>query len=128
MFFCYADHAVNSRICGYLNQESYDLENQLNNQTLRCTAAVALSLTAALFGCATIAANKDDAAITAGLQRRFDQSSYLGAPDSIGVQTRNHVVYLTGHVSAGEMRATAVTEAEETPGVARVVSTIYVAK
>jgi osmotically-inducible protein OsmY len=40
----------------------------------------------------------------------------------------NHVVYLTGHVSAGEMRATAESIARQVKGVARVEDSIYVTK
>jgi len=44
----------------------------------------------------------------------------------ITVQTRAGVVYLDGEVSAGLERETTESLAEETPGVARVVDSIFV--
>jgi osmotically-inducible protein OsmY len=50
----------------------------------------------------------------------------LGPPNSIAVQTRAGVVYLYGEVSAGLERETADSLAEKTPGVTRVVDSIFV--
>jgi osmotically-inducible protein OsmY len=44
------------------------------------------------------------------------------------VDTVNHVVYLSGSVSEGNMRATAESTARQIKGVARVEDTIYVTK
>jgi osmotically-inducible protein OsmY len=91
-------------------------------------AAVVLGL---LGGCATESkcgpeGCPDDAKITANVQTSFSQHPDLGS--RIGVQTLDRVVYLTGYVSAGEMRAAAESIASATPGVKRVVDTISVAK
>jgi osmotically-inducible protein OsmY len=67
-----------------------------------------------------------DAQITAHVESLFGQHPELGT--EIGVQTQDHVVYLSGFVSAGEMRATADDVARTAPGVTRVVDTIAVTK
>jgi osmotically-inducible protein OsmY len=67
-----------------------------------------------------------DAAITANVQALIKQHSDLGPPDSIYVQTLNHVVYLSGQVSDGIMKQTAEALAKTSPGVTRVVNTISV--
>jgi osmotically-inducible protein OsmY len=67
-----------------------------------------------------------DAQITAHVESRFGQHPELGT--EIGVQTQDRVVYLSGFVSAGEMRVTADDVARTTPGVTRVVDTIAVTK
>jgi osmotically-inducible protein OsmY len=46
----------------------------------------------------------------------------------VSVQTLDRVVYLSGYVSAGEMRATAEDLARTAPGVSRVVDTIAVTR
>jgi osmotically-inducible protein OsmY len=69
-----------------------------------------------------------DNKITANVHAAFDRHPELGEPNSINVQTVNHVVYLTGSVSAGEMRLTAESVARQVKGVARVEDTIYVTK
>ena len=69
-----------------------------------------------------------DRQITADVHAAFDQHSELGEPNLINVQTVNHVVYLTGHVSEGAMRSTAESVARQVEGVARVEDTIYVTK
>jgi osmotically-inducible protein OsmY len=69
-----------------------------------------------------------DNKITADVHAAFDQHQELGQPNLINVQTVNHVVYLSGHVSAGEMRATAESVARQVKGVTRVEDTIYVTK
>lgn len=94
-------------------------------------AGAALILISALTGCATqekcgSGGCPSDAKITADVQAAFTQHPELGEPNSINVQTRNGVVYLTGPVSQGEMRATAESVARQVQGVARVEDTIYV--
>ena len=64
----------------------------------------------------------DDAKITTAVQTLIDRHPDLGAPGSITVQTRAGVVYLYGEVSTGLERENAESLAEETPGVAWVVS------
>src|SRR6266404_1318845 len=67
-----------------------------------------------------------DAKITTNVQALLDRHPDLGAPHSITVQTRAGVVYLYGEVSTGLERETAESLTEETPGVARVVDSIFV--
>ena len=70
----------------------------------------------------------DDAQIEASIKDSFQRLPYLGAPNSIQVQTSKHVVYLSGEVSAGLMSRTAAEIAHGTPSVERVVNTISVTK
>jgi osmotically-inducible protein OsmY len=84
-------------------------------------------------GCATyekcgIDGCPSDHKITANIQAAFDRHPELGEPNSISVQTLNHVVYLSGGVSEGTMRETAESVALKVKGVARVEDTIYVTK
>ena len=86
-----------------------------------------------LSGCATFGkcgaeGCASDDKITANVHAAFAQHPELGEPNLINVQTVNHVVYLSGHVSAGEMRATAESVAHQVKDVARVEDTIYVTK
>jgi osmotically-inducible protein OsmY len=67
-----------------------------------------------------------DAKITTNVRALLDRHPELGPPHSITVQTRARVVYLYGEVSAGLEREEAESLAEETPGVARVVNSIFV--
>jgi osmotically-inducible protein OsmY len=67
-----------------------------------------------------------DAKITTNVQALLDRHPELGPPHSITVQTRARVVYLYGEVSAGLERETAESLAEQTPGVAKVVDSIFV--
>jgi len=69
-----------------------------------------------------------DREITANVHAAFVQHPELGEPNSINVETVNHVVYLSGSVSEGAMRATAESVARQIQGVARVENTIYVTK
>jgi osmotically-inducible protein OsmY len=93
--------------------------------------AAALALPGAMSGCATgeSAADKmTDQKITATLQDQINQHSDVGPPDSVHVQTLNHVVYLSGEVSQGLMKRTAEDLARQTPGVTRVVNDIGITK
>jgi osmotically-inducible protein OsmY len=93
--------------------------------------AAALALAGAVSGCATDRSAADkmtDEKITATLQARINEHSDVGPPDSVRVQTRNHVVYLSGEVSQGLMRQTAEDLARQTPGVTRVVNDIAITK
>jgi len=108
------------------------------NQTMtihkptRHALAFALILTGALSGCATynkcgIDGCRGDAKITANVEAQFDQYPELGGPNSIHVQTLDHVVYLSGLVSAGIESRTAESVAREVPDVSRVVNSVAVA-
>jgi osmotically-inducible protein OsmY len=70
----------------------------------------------------------DDARITANVQSRLDSHSDLGSPNSIGVQTVNHVVYLNGIVSTRLESDIAESVANKTPGVTNVVNSIGIEK
>lgn len=90
-----------------------------------------IMLTGALAGCATyekcaVGGCPGDAKITTSVQRAFDQHPELGPPNSINVQTLNHVVYLNGEVSAGYMSETAESVADDVKGVTRVQNEIAV--
>jgi len=94
---------------------------------------VILILAGALPGCASYGKCESrecsgDAKITTNVQGQLDQHPELGPPNSIGVQTRDHVVYLSGEVSAGEFRDVAESVAREAPGVVRVVNSIAVSR
>src|SRR5450631_2486107 len=102
------------------------------NRPTRRTFAFALILTSALAGCATyekcgIDGCSGDAKITANVQANISQHPELGGPNSINVETLNHVVYLDGLVSAGMDSRTAESVALQVPGVSRVVNSIAVA-
>jgi hypothetical protein len=91
----------------------------------------AVILAAALPGCAAFPRSSDpavDQKITAAVEARFRQHRELEAPDLIGVQTINRVVYLSGTVSAGLQREYAETVASRAPGVTKVVNSISVTK
>ena len=68
----------------------------------------------------------DDAKITANVQLLINQHPEVGPPDAVRVQTLNHVAYLTGRVSEGNMSQTAEAVARASPGVTKVVNNIFV--
>ena len=91
----------------------------------------AIAITGALPGCATertcgAAGCSGDAKITSNVQALIDQHPDLGPPNSINVQTLDHVVYLNGLVSTGLQRDIAESVARETTGVVRVENLIAV--
>jgi osmotically-inducible protein OsmY len=69
---------------------------------------------------------KGDAKITAAVEARLNQHPEIG--NLVTVQTLDHVVYLTGYVSAGEIGRTAEAVAQGTPGVTKVVNNISATK
>jgi osmotically-inducible protein OsmY len=96
-----------------------------------CGLASAFILAGVLAGCATygkcgIEGCAGDAKVTANVKSLFDQHPELGPPGSIDVQTVDHVVYLNGLVASGFERSTAVSLAQGTPGVTKVVNTLAV--
>jgi osmotically-inducible protein OsmY len=92
----------------------------------------AVILGSALAGCATYGKytgdSASDAKVTAKVQTAISQHPELAAPDSIQVQTLDHVVYLNGIVSEGLQSREAEAVAQQTPGVARVVNELAVSK
>jgi osmotically-inducible protein OsmY len=92
---------------------------------------IILFLAGALPGCATYEKCKfggcsGDAKITTNVLALFQQHPELGPPNLISVQTLDHVVYLSGEVSASEFSAVAESAAHGAPGVVRVVNSIAV--
>ena len=89
-------------------------------------------LMSALAGCATYGKygsdSMSDAKVTANVQAAIGQNRAVGAPDSIQVQTIDHIVYLHGMVSEGLQGREAEAIAQQTPGVARVVNLLAVSK
>jgi osmotically-inducible protein OsmY len=82
-------------------------------------------------GCATyercgLGGCPGDANVTANVQALFAQHPELGPPNSIDVQTLDHVVYLNGMVAAGSQRQEAAAVALEASGATQVVNSIAV--
>ena len=102
------------------------------------TTSTALILTGILCGCATSqkasttadpnAAAQQDLRITYYVMQKFAQHSDLGPPNRIYVNTRDHVVYLTGTVTDSEVGDNAKAVARQVSGVTDVVSTISTSK
>jgi osmotically-inducible protein OsmY len=93
--------------------------------------ACAVVLVGALSGCATdqsSAGKMTDRKITATVEATINQHPDVGPPDSVRVQTVDHVVYLSGFVSTGLMKQTAEDLARQTPGVTRIENNIAVTK
>jgi len=93
--------------------------------------ACALVLAGAVSGCVTdqsVNDNMTDAKITTAVRAQINQHPDVGPPDSVRVETREHVVYLTGFVSTGLMKQTAEDLARQTAGVTRVVNEIGITK
>lgn len=96
-------------------------------------AAGLLTLVAAINGCATqqacvASACKADEATTAAVGAAISAHPDLGPPSQVRVETKNHVVYLTGLVDSGYQRAVAGSVAAQTDGVTEVVNSIGVSK
>ena len=92
-----------------------------------------LILSGVLPGCATfrkcgVDGCPGDARITADTQTLLNQHPDLGPPNSIKVETLDHVVYLSGEVSASLMSERAESIAREEPDVERVVNDIAVSR
>jgi osmotically-inducible protein OsmY len=69
-----------------------------------------------------------DSKLTANVQAAFAQHRDLGPPNSINVRTLNHVVYLSGEVSDGNMRENAESVAHAVKGVTGVENNIAVSR
>jgi hypothetical protein len=96
-----------------------------------CGLASGFVLAGALAGCATydkcgLEGCTGDAQLTENVRTRFDHHPELGPPNSIQVQTLNHVVYLNGMVGEGLQSSEAESVALGAPGVTRVVNSITV--
>jgi osmotically-inducible protein OsmY len=91
--------------------------------------ACALILVGALSGCATdqsAAGKMTDEKISAAVQAAINLHPDVGPPNSVRVQTLDHVVYLSGAISQGLMKQTAEDVARQTLGVTRVVNNVAV--
>lgn len=91
--------------------------------------AFAVVLTGVLSGCATyhkcgFAGCPGDAKITADIEALIRQHPAIEAPNSVRVNTIDHVVYLYGQVDTEQERATAESLAHQVAGVRRVVDSI----
>ena len=78
----------------------------------RLTAAMlgALLLITFILGCSSTPgrdATRDDARITEEVKARFAQHPDLGPPNALDVETRDHVVHLSGTVDTGLVTDTA---------------------
>jgi BON domain len=114
-----------------INHQASTKETKMSKYKTLYALPVVLILAGVLPGCATYEKCKSggcsgDAKITKNVQAQFQQHSELGPPNSISVQTLDHVVYLSGEVSTGEFSAVAESAAHEVPGVLRVVNSIAV--
>ena len=94
-----------------------------------CTLAVAVALTAALPACAVyskcgFAGCAGDAKIAVDVRALMNHYPALEAPNSIRVQSMDHVVYLYGQVDTDLERFMAESVARAVPGVTRVVDSI----
>lgn len=69
---------------------------------------------------------RNDAKITADIKARLSEHRELSGPNSVYVQTRGGVVYLTGQVATDLQRQTAESVAREVPGVGKVVNSIAI--
>ena len=74
----------------------------------------------------SIVRSLDDVRITADVMGVIAQRRNLGPPNQIYVDTRDHVVYLSGVVISSLIEDNAKDVARQVPGVTRVVSTIGV--
>jgi osmotically-inducible protein OsmY len=93
--------------------------------------ACVLALAGAVSGCATDQSGDGkmtDGKITTAVRAQINLHPDVGPPDSVRVETREHVVYLSGFVSTGLMKQTAEDLARQTPGVTRVVNEIGITK
>jgi osmotically-inducible protein OsmY len=90
--------------------------------------ALALILACTLSGCATFGkcdsdSCRDDAKITKNVDAALDRQPDLFPPNSISVQTVDHVVYLNGLVE-GSGSETAEAATDQVPGVSSVVNSV----
>jgi osmotically-inducible protein OsmY len=100
-----------------------DWSAQLRASVLAVLLAAALPACAAYRKCG-FAGCAGDADITANIQALIRRYPALEAPNSVRVQTTNHVVYLYGQVNTELERSTAEAVARSVPAVARVVDSI----
>ena len=110
-----------------------DAENPLvaHSQWRAAFFVVVIFLVATLSACSVykkcgLSGCAGDAAITAAVQKEFDERSELKPPNRINIQTLDQVVYLSGLVDTEFERNIAESVAHDVPGVVRVVNSIGV--
>jgi osmotically-inducible protein OsmY len=96
---------------------------------LKPMVLIVVVLASALAACATyrkcgLAGCPGDTRITGDIRSRLTQYPSLEAPNSVRVQTYDHVVYLYGQVDTELQRSMADSVALSVPGVTRVVNSI----
>lgn len=101
----------------------------MNSLKSPAALAFALMLFAANSAFATVGQSQsgncsEDAETTANVRELLDGHPALGPPNSIGVQSFNHVVYLNGTVDTGLDKWVAGSVASQAPNVVRVVNSI----
>jgi hypothetical protein len=116
-------------ILNIINHRMSTKEIEMNTHKPLYALASVLALSGALAGCATLGksglgGSPDDAKITADVQTRLQQDPATSPPDSIYVQTTNHVVYLSGSTDTRIEKDEAEADARQSPGVTDVVNTI----
>lgn len=99
------------------------------NRLRLLTVCVVIALTGSVGACATyrkcgFAGCPGDANITAVVRSRIAQYPSLEAPNSVRVETFDHIVYLYGQVDTELERAMADSVALAVPGVTRVINSI----
>src|SRR5580698_7368205 len=99
----------------------------MKNLKLVGAFTMASALAGVFAGCATerecgLRGCAGDEQITTKVRSLFDEHPEIGP--EVNVQTLNHIVYLSGYVSAGEMRSTAEDVARTAPGVSKVIDSI----
>lgn len=101
------------------------------------TMSTALILLGILCACASAqkssttdptAAAQEDMRITQDVMQKFSQQADLRPPSLIYVNTRDHVVYLSGTVDSSLIKDNAKDVARQVSGVTNVVSTISTSK
>src|SRR3974377_2309447 len=97
----------------------------------KASIVVAAIVAVSLSGCAGYAkcgsnGCEGDKEITAAVDKVISQYPALQAPNSVRVQTIDHVVYLYGQVNTEGERSTAQEAAQSVSGVKRVVNSINV--
>jgi osmotically-inducible protein OsmY len=123
--------AKNCSGSGFDNLQNLGRSLKMRKQKLVCGLTLALSVSGLFAGCAVerkcgLQGCAGDAQITEKVESLFNEHPEIGT--EVNVQTLNHVVYLSGLVSAGEIRTTAEDVAGTAPGVSKVVDTIAVSR
>jgi len=101
----------------------------MNRHKLLYALASVLLLSGALAGCATfdkcgLGGCPGDSKITSDVEHRLRQDTATAPPNTIYVQTSDHVVYLSGLVDTRGEKERAEAIARQTAGVTEVVNTI----